>query len=196
MCWKEDLNCTSGTKFPSTRASFLLCQKKKKIKSAHCKADQSCLCWQFCRHLYFAYPIHFNVSNFLPVLPAPNEISFAAFSLGFALRHQPFRQQNATQPTKIIKPKKSQTLINSNMKSNSAAVMSQYRAARTHHAELHRWDGEREQEAPSWKCVNWIPSWNCDRCEVIFNLQSISIELISALCVNNRNISAQLWRNE
>lgn len=130
--WKDDLNCTSGTEFPATWASFFLCQKKKKkIKSAHWKADQYCLCWHFCRHLYFAYPIHFNGSNF-PL--------FCQLLMKYHLQHFHLDLPSGinlsgsrTQPTKIIKPKKRQTLINSNMKSNSAAVMSQYRAVRTLH---------------------------------------------------------------
>lgn len=100
-----------------------------------------------------------------------------------------------TQPTKIIKPKKRQTLINSNMKSNSAAVMSQYGAARTHHTELRRRDGKREQKAPYWNRVNWIPSWNCDRRDVAFGLRSIYIERIPALRVNNRDVGAELRGN-
>lgn len=40
-------------------------------------------------------PILHTHTHTRPVLPGPNEISFAAFSLGFAHRHQPFRQQNA-----------------------------------------------------------------------------------------------------
>lgn len=149
----------------------------------------------------FCLPYTFQCLQFPPPHPHP---PFCQLLMKYHLQHfhldspsgvNLFRQQNAADKNNKT-PKKKQTLINSNMKFNSAAVMSQYRAARTHHAELHRPDGAREQEAVSnWNGVKWILGWNCDRHKVVFNLESIHTEQTSELHVNNRDVNKELQRN-